>query len=85
MSPVRSPYSTMLRPTATMRWARPVCFRSEGDIRLHGYRFNRRSGELVLPEGRMLVMRLDEEEMWVMDHDQYELEYPTVERFRRLK
>ena len=49
------------------------------------YRFNRRSGELVLPEGRMLVMRLDEEEMWVMDHDQYELEYPTVERFRRLK
>jgi len=25
------------------------------------YRFNRRSGELVLPEGRMLVMRLDEE------------------------
>ena len=49
------------------------------------YRFNRRSGELVLPEGRMLVMRLDEEEMWVMDRDQYELEYPTVERFRRLK
>ncbi len=49
------------------------------------YRFNRRSGELVLPEGRMLVMRLDEEEMWLMDHDQYELEYPTVVRFRRLK
>lgn len=34
MSPVRSPYSTMQRPTATMRWARPVCFRSEGDIRI---------------------------------------------------
>lgn len=49
------------------------------------YRFSRRSGELVLPDGRMLVMRLDEEEMWLMDHDQFELAYPTVERFRRLK
>lgn len=49
------------------------------------YRFDRRSGELVLPDGRMLVMRLDEEEMWLMDHDQFELAYPTVERFRRLK
>lgn len=29
----------------------------------------------------MLVMRLDEEEMWVMDHDQYELEYPTRRAF----
>ena len=49
------------------------------------YRFSRRSGELVLPDGRMLVMRLDEEEMWLMDHDQFGLAYPTVERFRRLK
>lgn len=48
------------------------------------YRFNRRSGELVTPEGRMLVMRLDEDEMWLMDHDQFELEYPTIERYRRL-
>lgn len=49
------------------------------------YRFSRRSGELVLPDGRMLVMRLSADEMWMMDHDQYELEYPTIERFRRLK
>lgn len=49
------------------------------------YRFNRRSGELVLPDSRMLVMRLTEDEMWVMDHDQYGLEYPTIERYRRLK
>lgn len=48
------------------------------------YRFNRRSGELMIPEGRMLVMRLDEEQMWLMDHDQFEREYPTVERYRRL-
>lgn len=49
------------------------------------YRFSRRNGELVLPEGKILVMRLNAEEMWLMDHDQYELEYPTVERYRRLK
>jgi len=49
------------------------------------YRFSRRSGELMLPDARMLVMRLDEEEMWLMDHDQFELEYPTIEKFRRLK
>ena len=47
------------------------------------YRFSRRNGELVLPEGKILVMRLNAEEMWLMDHDQYELEYPTVERYRR--
>lgn len=49
------------------------------------YRFSRRTGELVLPDARMLVMRLDAEEMWLMDHDQFDLEYPTIEKFRRLK